>query len=238
MLMTYLVRDVFRAIDSELSMRFPVIFPYLYKTMSPNDFFISGDSGSGYLNPTLLFPDKKTGRRGASEVTKSGEAAWSKWCSAWYEQFDLSLTGFLINGDQGPLTAEALAMYNSFSPGGVVITTGHDPVDNDANGKAWVDLGGTPVMHHVADLDANFTKAAITIQGIVAADRPKLGGQATFYILRNILKAAGYMVDVATTTKHLVPDAEWVDPYSMGLLIKQAQTVGMAEPEGPGQLSV
>ena len=29
-------------------MRFPVIYPYLYKTMSPNDFFISGDSGSGY----------------------------------------------------------------------------------------------------------------------------------------------------------------------------------------------
>ena len=88
-----------------------------------------------YLNPTLLFPDKKTGRRGASEVTKSGEAAWSKWCTAWYEQFDLTFTGFLINGDQGPLTAEALAMYDSFSPDGVVVTTGHDPVDNDANGK-------------------------------------------------------------------------------------------------------
>lgn len=32
-------------VDSELSMRFPVIFKHLYKTKTANDFFISGDSG-------------------------------------------------------------------------------------------------------------------------------------------------------------------------------------------------
>ena len=35
------------AVDSELSMRFPVIYGHLYKTKTPNDFFISGDSGAG-----------------------------------------------------------------------------------------------------------------------------------------------------------------------------------------------
>jgi hypothetical protein len=72
------------AIDSELSMRFPVIYKHLYATKTPNDFFISGDSGAGYLNPTLLLPDPKTGRRGESNVTKSGAQAWIDWNTHWY----------------------------------------------------------------------------------------------------------------------------------------------------------
>ena len=32
-------------VDSELSMRFPVIYKHLYETKTENDFFISGDSG-------------------------------------------------------------------------------------------------------------------------------------------------------------------------------------------------
>lgn len=116
------------AIDSELSMRFPVIYKLLYETRSENDFFISGDSGAGYLNPTLLLPDPKTGRRGESNVTKSGAQSWIDWNTKWYAKFDLSLTGFLINGDQGPLTNASLKIYDSFSPDGVVVTTNHDPV--------------------------------------------------------------------------------------------------------------
>ena len=53
---------------------------------------ISGDSGAGYLNPTLLLPDAKTGRRGESNVTKSGAGAWIKWNTAWYKRFELSYT--------------------------------------------------------------------------------------------------------------------------------------------------
>ena len=92
-------------------MRFPVIYKYLYETKTRNDFFISGDSGAGYLNPTLLIPDKKTGKRGGSNVTESGAEDWIAWNQYWYSKFDLSFTGFLINGDQGALTEQALAMW-------------------------------------------------------------------------------------------------------------------------------
>lgn len=131
-------------------------------------------AGAGYLNPTLLLPDPKTGRRGESNITKSGAQAWIDWNTKWYvpaadihphsrmsglwplalfitnaahlrsimdaerqnwacwelryRQFDLSFTGFLINGDQGPLTNASLKMYDSFSPDGVVVTTAHDPL--------------------------------------------------------------------------------------------------------------
>ena len=41
---------------------------------------------------------------GYSNVTESGAGVWTKWCTAWYKLFDLSFTGFLINGSAGPLT--------------------------------------------------------------------------------------------------------------------------------------
>lgn len=34
--------------------RFPPIFPLLYSLAGPNDVFISGDSGAGYLNPSVV----------------------------------------------------------------------------------------------------------------------------------------------------------------------------------------
>jgi hypothetical protein len=41
-----------------------------------------------------------------------------------------------------------------------------------------------------------------------------------FYFLRSILKTATFMADAAAAIKGLVPAMEFVDPYTMGLLIK------------------
>jgi hypothetical protein len=51
--------------------------------------------------------------------------------------------------EQGPLTNASLAIYDSFSPDGVVVTTGHDPlpVKRLVNGAAWCDAGAAiPMM--------------------------------------------------------------------------------------------
>jgi len=215
------------ALDSELSLRFPVIYKYLYETKTENDFFISGDSGAGYLNPTLLIPDPKTGKRGASNVTESGVVEWVAWNKYWYDKFDLSFTGFLINGDQGPLTNASLAMYDSFSPDGVVITTNHDATPaGKVQGAAWCDAGGTPVIHHTTDLSGNVTADIATIVTLVNADKkhfhPISGpSKPSFYFLRNILQTAGYMLDTAEGAMAALPgDLEFVDPYTMGLLVK------------------
>jgi len=42
------------AFNPNLSLRFPIMFPYVYNTRTGNDFFIAGDSGAGYVNPTQL----------------------------------------------------------------------------------------------------------------------------------------------------------------------------------------
>eukprot|EP00658_Telonema_sp_P-2_P020009 TRINITY_DN17874_c0_g1_i9.p1 TRINITY_DN17874_c0_g1~~TRINITY_DN17874_c0_g1_i9.p1 ORF type:complete len:382 (-),score=69.03 TRINITY_DN17874_c0_g1_i9:335-1480(-) len=211
------------AVDSELSMRFPVIYPYLYRTRTANDWFISGDSGAGYLNPTLLIPDPKTGKRGGSNVTVSGADDWIAWNKVWYQKFDLTFTGFLINGDQGALNSAAFQMYDSFSPDGVVVTTGHDPTAaGKLNGAAWVDGNGTAVMHHVADLPGgNASAAAAVMVELVRADRSSFRDKPSFYIFRNILQSAGYMVDAAVgAIGAMGGELEFVDPYTMGLLVK------------------
>lgn len=69
------------AIDGELSLRFPPIFPYLYRTATALDVFISGDSGAGYLNPTQLLPP-----RAVSGITESGGPLWIAWNSKWYKK--------------------------------------------------------------------------------------------------------------------------------------------------------
>ena len=42
------------AFNPNLSDRVPYVFDHIYKTKTSNDWFIAGDSGAGYLNPTLL----------------------------------------------------------------------------------------------------------------------------------------------------------------------------------------
>eukprot|EP00946_MAST-07B_sp_MAST-7B-sp1_P003111 g3111.t1 len=213
------------AVDGELSQRIPVIFKYLYETKGPCDFFISGDSGAGYLNPTLLLPDPATGRRGESNVTKSGAEPWINWNRKWYSKFDVSFTGFLINGDAGPLTNASMELYRSFSPDGVVVSTDHDPHENGyegENGGAWSLENGSsllPVLHHVTDLVNE--KKVDAIRSIVMADRAKVDmrGRPSFYVLRTILDTARDMQITAQEAMNNVSDLVFVDPYTMGLLV-------------------
>jgi hypothetical protein len=218
------------AVDSELSMRFPVIYKYLYASKTKNDWFISGDSGAGYLNPTLLFPNESTGRRGESNVTKSGAPAWTDWNTKWYSKFDLSFTGFIINGDAGLLTRESLQIYTAFSPDGVVISTDHDPHQEQTgdmyekeNGGAWVNAGGTPVLHHVLDLPKNVTQGSQAIVNTIRSDERKkdMAGKPRFYVFRTILMSASLMVDIGTEAmKKMGKSLRFVDPYTLGLLVK------------------
>eukprot|EP00661_Eupelagonemidae_sp_cell13_P015996 gene15996-biopygen18756 len=71
--------------------------------------------------PPPLYINPKTGRRGASNVRKSGKDAWVAWNKQWYTQFDLSFTGFLINGDRRRIAADACrtrAARHARIPGG------------------------------------------------------------------------------------------------------------------------
>ncbi len=80
------------AFDPEIADRFPVGLHFARMTATPNDTFISGDSGFGYLNPGGLTPPRKW-----SDLP-SGLAAWEKLCTEAYRRWDLRVTGFVIDG--------------------------------------------------------------------------------------------------------------------------------------------
>ena len=56
---------------------------------------------------------------------------------------------------------------------------------------------------------------------IVRADQGSYRGRPCFYVFRTILQTAGYMADAAHGAMEQLPgQLEFVDPYTMGLLVK------------------
>ncbi|MBQ9359260.1 MAG: hypothetical protein IJT95_06930 [Abditibacteriota bacterium] len=97
--------------DPNLAERFATGFNYLRGTATPQDCFVGGDSGAGYLNPGFLSEPRPSG-------LPSAAALWKKHCSYWYRRFDLSITGFLLEGNAPPMSPELWDALAEFSPDG------------------------------------------------------------------------------------------------------------------------
>jgi hypothetical protein len=174
-----------------------------------------------------------------------GAELWRSWNEKWYKQFDLNFTGFIINGAAGTMTPAAEEIYSSFSPGGIVLTANIDPQGGANDGK--VTAQGVPVMHHVSDLPGgDVKKATAVVVSIAKPRRPNVGGTklalgaehgttsedgadedevgATklpqFMIFRTILQTAQFHDDVAVAASAAVPELVWVDPVTLGALVK------------------
>lgn len=66
----------------------------------------------GYINPNELFEPRWSN-------LSSGVDVWKKFSEPYYNQFGLSLSGFLINGDH-PMTNASIRLFKDLSPTGVV----------------------------------------------------------------------------------------------------------------------
>lgn len=191
------------AVDPELSLRFPVIFPYLYKTRTAADYFISGDSGAGYLNPTQLIPPRQV-----SNINESGAEAWIRWNMPLYARFNMSFTGFVIQGRSGAITDSAEAMYATFSPSGMVLTPYIDP--DQSNLHAY---GKMPIFKHISDVGGDPSAAANTILQYASP-------YTKFYMFRTVLQNASYHYEVSQQVKAKTNQFEFVDPYTLSVLAK------------------
>ena len=101
------------AFDPNLCLRAGPAMAWARSTATPQDTFVAGDSGAGYLNPGGLETPRVSG-------LPSGMAAWAQHCKTFYTQWDLRVTGFIINGFSPPMRASGLDAYSGFSPGGTV----------------------------------------------------------------------------------------------------------------------
>jgi len=102
------------AFDPSIEQRFPVGLAYARATATPNDFFVAGDSGYGYLNPGDLVPPRRW------SGLPSGLAAWQQLCQEGYHRWDLKITGFVIDGSAPAMNQPIKSVYARFSPWGVV----------------------------------------------------------------------------------------------------------------------
>ncbi|NLF03259.1 MAG: hypothetical protein GX601_20020, partial [Anaerolineales bacterium] len=123
------------AFNPNLAGRVPMVFDYIFEHKTANDHFIAGDSGAGYLNPTLLDAPRR------HSDLPSGTEAWVAHNQAHMSRFGMRHVGFVINGDVRT-TPETLAAYARFTPDGSVFNT--MPLDEDGHELDHMLVNGMP----------------------------------------------------------------------------------------------
>ncbi len=195
------------AFNPNLADRFGPGMAYTRKSKSPNDCFISGDSGAGYLNPGCLEEPRRF------SGLPSGIAVWTEHCRKHFERWGLSLTGFIIDGYARHTSGDVLDAYAAFSSNGVVLQFGN----------RWGVHKVMPLIKMDQDIQYHPPEeAARRILAKISTKKPE------FFIFRTILMTPSdhkKMFD-AVKAKVQSQDVEIVDPNTLLLLIKQHATKG------------
>lgn len=185
------------AFNPNLAERVPWVFDHVLRTKSPNDWFIGGDSGAGYLNPNLLLAERRdNGLPDALDL-------WVEHNRRWYGRFSYSITGFVINGFHGKMPLRVQEAYAKFSPGGVGMQLPYE--------KPLVD--GVPFLRHVSDIypdGADLGKAADQMASFARKGKPR------FLIFRWILQTPSTLEKVGAIMAEKYPEHafEFCDPHT------------------------
>lgn len=204
------------AFNPNLADRFAPAFDYFRRTQTPNDFFISGDSGAGYVNPmSYVKPRRFSG-------LPDGLNVWIEHCAKYFKQWDISGIGFVIDGDAPDCDRKTLSRLAQCAPDGIVTHRGAvvGVVDNPFGDK-------TPFRPMNSDL-ANPEHGKQIVLGDVRFDR---GPQ--FNVYRVILWSPTKLKELVELVKS-DPDrgsrVEFVDMYTFWLLLKlEAKFLGKDE---------
>lgn len=193
------------AFNPNLADRAPMALVYAYRNASTNDFFITGDSGAGYLNPRSLT------QRGEVPFP-SGLAAWAEHCSQYMGRWDMSIVGFVLDGAGYRSTEQEFKAYSLFSP---------DGCGTHFEKEARM-IGGVPTCNEW-DLNEDPVIAARDIAWVAGRYPDKPG----FAWCRSILKSPSWYLEVSEALKKNHPDAAVtvVDPYTFFGLIREANKV-------------
>ncbi len=163
------------AFDPNLALRAGPAMAWTRKTRSPKDTFVAGDSGAGYLNPGALREPRPSG-------LPSGMATWAAHCARMYTQWDIAVTGFIIEGDSPGMDVSGLQAYAGFSPGGIV----GQKVPNMSL------INTTPTLAMGPDIGGSEASAASSVEGMF---RQVLAPQ--FGVARGILEKPSWYRGVA-----------------------------------------
>jgi len=205
---------------TDLSRRVPHVFNYLYSTMTGNDYFVSGDNGTGYLNPMML--------EGAN-VPPGGVSLleeWEDYNTAAFERFDLDITGFLISGHSLSLSPGVQEAYSRISPAGVGTNGGYP--ERIVNGTPFTEV--VTFGNEEKDAAAFGERLAGNLQS----------GGSPFRMFRILLTKPSVLAEAVDYVRTRYPGLEFeiVDPYTYFRLYKEAEAPSelrydIKETEGP-----
>lgn len=188
------------AFDPNLADRAPQALAYAYRHATSNDFFIAGNSGAGYLNPRALTSRPDSG-------LPSGLKAWEVHCQAYFKRWDMSITGFMLDGASGASTETEFAAYARFSPDG-----------------AGTHFEKNPAMHAKIPTcpERDLPDSAEAAARVIAERAKATQGRPGFLWARSILKSPGWYAEVSRVLRERHPEAavEVVDPYTFFGLIR------------------
>ena len=189
------------AFDPNLADRAPQALAYAYRHATTNDFFIAGDSGAGYLNPRGLTdrPDSKL---------PPALKIWTEHCARYFKRWDMSITGFMLDGSAGASTPEEFAEYGRFSP---------DGCGNQLDLTPQIISGVPTIREWDMPGSAERTAAYMAQQAAAATKGP------CFLWARTILRTPSWHADVSRILREKYPKARVavVDPYTFFGLIKE-----------------
>ncbi len=192
------------AINPVLAERFAAGLAYLRETATAQDFFVAGDSGAGYINPGHLVPPR------AFSGLPSGLDTWTRFCTRYYRQWDLSITGFIIDGFAPAMTDEILAAYARFSRDGIVA---------QKIGQRGI-AHGMPFVRMNLDLYKPIPDAARNALSALGNETPD------FQIFRTILWKPSELKQLKDAIEAGRPDVSVVDPFTFFMLLTKAESEG------------
>ena len=186
---------------------------YCRETATANDSFMAGDSGAGYINPGHLDEPRRF------SGLPSGVDAWRRHCAAYYRRWDLTVTGFVIDGYAPAMSAAGFAAYAEFSPGGIV---GQKVPQQAVHGQM-------PVLRMAADLGDSEDGAAAIIASRLRGRAPQ------FLIFRSILKSPTWHLRVLEMLRARCPDepVAVVDAITLLGLVRQHEQTKVTLPLPP-----
>lgn len=188
------------AFNPNLCERFPLGMAWARERRTENDFFVAGDSGAGYLNPGFLTPPR------THSGLPSGLSAWERHCQHFFRQWDISLTGFVIDGYAPGLSPEGLDAYARFSPDGIVAQK-IEPLGVH-NGMPFLRMGG--------DLPAGPREAAQMLYRGTQGSLPRFG------VFRSILRTPTWYAAVQRELEQIAGDEVCVvDLYTLLWLVRE-----------------
>lgn len=196
------------AINPNLEQRVGFIMDHMRKTATANDLFIAGDSGAGYINPGMLQEPREYSN------FPSGTEVWKNHNIPYFQRWDLSGVGFIIDGFAPSMSDEVLQAYAEFAPDGIVAQK--LPAQNGVfQGMPYVQMTNT--IGYGADFSAGIIAESLGIDSW--SGRPKT---PQFQVFRGITETPYWYYQVVQQLKSKYSNAEIevVDLYTLLLLVK------------------